>query len=150
MGVCPAEQAELEAQLLAANTQINSLVEHTNEYQKCTDPTEAATRTAVAALAQKEQAAYIRQAKEAALQQDVVTAEQQLLQRSRSEHVAKQLDGALTAIGDANSAKIAGLNSDIMTAKRLGTIHSQNLIHTRNTSDYLKIVIVFLCFSVLV
>ncbi len=64
-------------------------------------------------------------------------------------HIATALRDTLRNIHESNRAKIAGLNADIMTAKRIGTIHSQNLIQTRAISDNLKLTIVFACFAVI-
>jgi hypothetical protein len=86
-------------------------------------------------------------------EQDNSNVEQALSKLKSTEaqkHIATTLKDALSNIDGANRAKIAGLNADIMTAKRIGTIHSQNLIQTRAISDSLKLIIVFACFAVIV
>lgn len=147
---CTAEESSLNDQLNAANVQIASLVTNANNYQKCSNPRAFEKRIIAATVAQKAQDAYQAQTQAAELRQKMIEAEHELVQRSRGEYVANTLSTAANKIYDANASKIAGLNADIMTSKRLGTIHSQNLIHTRNTCDSLKITIVFVCFAILV
>jgi hypothetical protein len=69
---------------------------------------------------------------------------------NRNQKIANEFAVALKSIDETNSAKIAGLNADTMTAKRVGMIYSQNLIHTRIISDNLKMCIVFACFAVII
>ena len=140
----------VEDQLDATNIQIASLVNNVNNYQRTYDADAYSTRALRAAAALKAQQQYNAQMQKAELRKNIVDAENELLQNSRAAYVADVLNHAVDDVQASNVQKIAGLNSDIMTAKRLGTIHSQNLIHTRNTCAYLKQAIVFVCFAIII
>jgi hypothetical protein len=79
---------------------------------------------------------------------DLQKAKLELKDLSTNKAIASTLNTTLQDIKKNNMTKIAGLNADTMTAKRLSTLQSQKLIYTRNISDNVKMAIVFACFII--
>lgn len=62
------------------------------------------------------------------------------------EHIAQMQERVLQR----NRQALGGMNADIMTAKRVATIHQQNTIYANNVTDYLQTSIIFLCVAIVI
>lgn len=68
----------------------------------------------------------------------------------RMSNTAEYIDGMQNVIENSNSKKLGDINADMMTARRVAGINTENVIRIENISSYFRICIITLCVAILI